>query len=74
MIFLARAYLALCFVSLPTFLYVMGQGMLRVYENFGMVTLCVVTLFIFPALFGIGLLIDGREARDRQRQFDQHGR
>lgn len=71
---LARLLIALCLVSGPALLFVIWRGVISISEAFGLGVALIVALLCLPAIFGIALAIDSREAREARRSPDQSRR
>lgn len=65
------ALVAICTISAPAFFYLMVSGITSLWDQWGLVWGSVIVVLALPVFAGVALLIDGREARDRQHQRDQ---
>lgn len=66
--FLIRALIGALILSVPAFLFVLGQGVVRVFEVYGSVFGVIIAVLTVPAFLSLALLLDSREAQDRKRQ------
>lgn len=66
--FFIRALIGAFILSVPAFLFVLGQGVVRVIEVYGVVFGTVIAVLTIPAFLCLALLLDSREAQDRKRQ------